>query len=92
MKQVIILAVLVLMAGTALAHDPNDLPGNKQWQMSVGNENILTLDMRLPPRYVKILSKLTHAEITKTLERMVRTWEVVFRRNWFEKQKTENMN
>ena len=91
MKQLIILTIVILMSGIALAHDPNDLPANKQWRVSGSSDGVTTLDKRLPPRFKKILSKLTQQEITKTIEQMVKTWETIYRRNWFNSRTDKDM-
>lgn len=46
MKQLIIIAIIILMSGVVLAHDPNSLPPEKAWQLSVNNDGIATMDFR----------------------------------------------
>lgn len=92
MKKTIITLAIILMAVPALAHDPNSLPPNEELQWSVNNENIVTFDVRLSPRLVKILSRLSNYEVKTTVIKMVLSWEPIVRRNWMRNKKTEEMD
>lgn len=92
MKKILIIMVIVLFAGRVFAHDPNSLPVNTNVRWQVNNQSIVTFDIRLPVKYIMVLSKLSNEDILATVKSMVQSWESIFRQNWFERQKTEDMD
>ncbi len=91
MKKTIILMTVLLMSGIALAHDPNDMPDNVDVRWSVGEGNIATFDIRLPDKFVKILSKLSTKEITDTVTQMLRSWYKIHKDNWIKSRTDKDM-
>lgn len=92
MKQAIVILVIVMFAGVTSAHDPNSLPGNVDLQWSINNQNIATFDIRLPAKYVKVLSRLSNTEIIEGVKKMLLSWEAIFRGKWVRNIRTEDMN
>ncbi len=79
MKKTIILIAVMVISSVVYAHDPNSLPADKDVRWEVTNQSIVTFDIRLPARFVKILAKLSPADVTKTVTQMVMSWEHIFR-------------
>lgn len=91
MKKAIILMAALMMVGQALAHDPNDMPTNVDIRWSVSEGNIATFNIRLPDRFVKILSKLTPAQVTGAVTKMVKSWENIYKIAWFKERTDKDM-
>ncbi len=80
MKQLIIIAAILMMSGIALAHDPNELPVGKQWQASVNSEYIITIDYRMTAEEQKVYRRggIYKAIIAKSVMREIHRQVVAY--------------
>ncbi|HEG44639.1 hypothetical protein LCGC14_1021820 [marine sediment metagenome] len=91
MKKIIIFLAVLMMAGIASAQDPNDLPVGTDMRWEVNGNRIMTINIRLPAKFVKILSMLPDKVIGISIERMMRGWRNSFVTIWQKSRTDEDM-
>ncbi len=92
MRKVIIFLVLIIIAGKALACDPNSLPAAKDWRVSVNNAGIMTIDVRLSPEQLKVYADggVKAIEVVRVIVQSLRSQVSQHWQNWLKTKKWQD--
>ena len=93
MKQLILIAAIILMAGVVHAHDPNEVTTENPIRMSINNAGVMTVDVLLTPEQAHVYSKtMSVSDIIKSIKAVLRRRVAMYRSEWLKRQPTTEMD